>query len=181
MKDDQKNIPTGKIKRSTLVGLTTTRAGIKKLGYLSQKPFLSDAKKAIKAFENDEEIAAMIFKSLSMLKGTTLKAAQMMSMEMEMIPPAYRKELAKACSQVPPINRALIRKIIIDEFDSPPEKVFKSFESEPFAAASLGQVHRAVTHKGIDVAVKIQYPGISTGVKSDIAMVKLLLKPTRCC
>lgn len=121
----------------------------------------------------------MIFKALGTLRGTALKAAQMMSLEMEMIPEIYRKEMGKAASRVPPLNRALIRKIIRSELGGPPEDVFAVFEATPFAAASLGQVHRAVSHSGDELAVKVQYPGMAAGVKSDIDMLKTLLRPSR--
>ncbi len=174
----QKDIPTGKIKRGSLVGLTTARAGIKKVKYLSKKPFMSEVEKESFGRQNDEEIAKIIFKALSCLRGTALKAAQMLSMEMELLPEEYRKELAKAASNVPPINRALIRKIITTQLCNTPEKVFKTFESVPFAAASLGQVHKALTVDGEDIAVKVQYPGIASGIKSDIDMVKAIIKST---
>ncbi|MCP4130776.1 MAG: AarF/ABC1/UbiB kinase family protein [bacterium] len=177
-KEIQKEIPKGKLKRSGVVGAAAAKAGLKKAGYLSKKPFLSDEKKNEAKERNDEDIAKMIFKALSSLKGTALKAAQLLSLEIEMLPQAYQKELARAASRVPPINRALIRKVISTELGAPPEKIFRSFESTPFAAASLGQVHRAVTFNGDDVAVKVQYPGVADAVKSDIDMMKGLIKLT---
>jgi len=65
-----------------------------------------------------------------------------MSMELEILPEAFQRELAKSSSQVPPMNRALIRKVVSSELGAPPEKLFTVFEPMPFAAASLGQVHR---------------------------------------
>ena len=177
--ENQKDIPSGKIKRSGIIGLTTARAGMKKIGHIAKQPFIPEEKKDDETNRNDEEIAELIFKSLSNLRGTALKAAQMISLEMELIPEAYRKELAKAASQVPPINRALIRKIVTTQFNAPPEKIFKTFESLPFAAASLGQVHRAISKDDEELAVKVQYPGIASCVKSDIDMLKLLVKPTK--
>ena len=61
----------------------------------------------------------------------------MMAMELEMIPEAYRKEMKKTAYQAPPINRALIRTVITRELGGPPEKIFRSFEPEPFAAAKF--------------------------------------------
>ncbi len=176
--DKQKSIPKGKIKRSGIIGATTAKAGLKKLGYLSKKPFLSEEKDKEYKEENDEKIAKMIFSALGTLKGAPLKLAQMLSLEMELLPEAYQKELTKAAYQVPPINRALIRKIIKQELGDWPENIFKSFEPVSFAAASLGQVHRAVTHDSKEVAVKVQYPGIASGVKADIDMLRTILKVT---
>lgn len=177
-KDKQKKIPSGKIARSGVIGAVTAKAGIKKLGYLSKKPFLSDEKGKECKERNDEDIAAMLFKALSTLKGAPLKLAQMMSMELELLPEAFQKELAKSASRVPPMNRALIRKVISSELGAPPEKLFAVFEPVPFAAASLGQVHRAVSTDGRELAVKVQYPGIAQGVKTDMEMAKALIKMT---
>jgi predicted unusual protein kinase regulating ubiquinone biosynthesis (AarF/ABC1/UbiB family) len=177
--EHRKEIPEGKLKRGGLIGLTATRAGIKKIGHIAREPFVPEEKKDLLKEQNNEEIAKLIFRTLSSLRGTALKAAQMASLEMEIIPEAYRKELSKASSSVPPINRALIRKILVSRFNAQPENIFRQFDSTPFAAASLGQVHRAVSEEGEELAVKVQYPGISSSVKSDIEMLKLLLRPTR--
>lgn len=179
MAKNKKEVPTGKLRRSSIVGTTTAKAGLKKLGHLSKTPFLSEERKNISREKNDEEIARMIFSALSKLKGTPLKAAQMIAMEIDLIPEAYRKELMKSTSSVPPINRALIRKIISSQLGAPPEKLFARFDPISFAAASLGQVHRATGFDGRELAVKIQYPGIAGGISSDIDMLKALLMPTR--
>jgi predicted unusual protein kinase regulating ubiquinone biosynthesis (AarF/ABC1/UbiB family) len=176
--EKQKEVPKGKIKRSSIIGATSARAGIKKLGYLSKKPFLSDEKCRKFKDKNNEDIAKIIFSALGTLKGAPLKLAQMMAMEIELLPEAYQKELSKCAYQVPSINRALIRKVIKQELGDWPEKIFKVFEAVPFAAASLGQVHRAVSHKGNELAVKVQYPGIAAGTKSDMDMLKAILKMT---
>ncbi len=177
--ENRKEIPEGKIKRGGLIGLTATRVGMKKIGHIAREPFVPEEKKRALAEQNNEEIAGLIFRTLSSLRGTALKVAQMASLEMEMIPEPYRRELGKAASRVPPINRALIRKVVTTQFGTQPENIFQQFESTPFAAASLGQVHRAVSKEGEELAVKVQYPGIAACVRSDIEMLKLLLKPTR--
>lgn len=176
--DKEKDIPKGKLKRGGIIGAAGAKAGLRKLEYLSKKPFLSDEKEKEFKEENDEKIAQMLFSALSTLKGAPLKLAQMLSLEVELLPEAYRKELTKSAYRVPPINRALIRKIIKQELGDWPENIFRSFDSVSFAAASLGQVHRAVTQEGREVAVKVQYPGIADGVKTDIEMLRTVLKMT---
>lgn len=176
--DSQNSIPSGKLARSSLIGITTAKAGVKKLGHISIQPFLTDAKKEESLRKNNGDIAKIIFKGLSTLKGAPIKLAQMMAMEMEMLPQEYRTELEKCTSQVPPMNRALIRKVITQELHAAPEKLFREFDPVPFAAASLGQVHRAITHDGTEAAVKVQYPGIDHGVRSDMEMLKSFLRLT---
>ncbi len=98
-------------------------------------------------------------------------------MELDLLPSQLRRELEKSYNQVPPINRILVRKLIQNAFDRPPEEVFQSFEPDAFAAASLGQVHRARTMDGREIAVKVQYPGIRTTIVNDIQLIKNLLRP----
>ena len=75
----------------------------------------------------------------------------------------------------PPLNRALVRKTIQNQLKNAPESIIKDFDSTAFAAASIGQVHRAKIDTGEDIAVKIQYPGIDQTIHHDIALLKLLL------
>jgi predicted unusual protein kinase regulating ubiquinone biosynthesis (AarF/ABC1/UbiB family) len=161
-----------------VVGLAAARAGASKLRHLTLRPFLSDEKRKAADRKNDAAIARLIFDSLCVLRGTALKAAQLIAMEMEFLPESYREEMAKASSDVPPMNRALVYKAVKSEL-GPPEKVFRDFDPLPFAAASLGQVHAARALDGRDLAVKVQYPGIADGVRSDIAMLKAVLAPTK--
>ena len=100
-------------------------------------------------------------------------------METDLLPEKYRTEMAKSYYQVPPLNRSLIRKVMIQELGDTPEQVFKTFDSQAFAAASLGQVHRAVSQAGEKLAVKVQYPGIDATINSDIQLVKQLVRPMK--
>ncbi|MCP3875714.1 MAG: AarF/ABC1/UbiB kinase family protein [Desulfobacteraceae bacterium] len=170
-------IPKSKITRTISSSKIVVKMGTKHLGHLLKKPFLSKEKQILSQEKKDIENAQILFKGLSMLRGTALKAAQMLSFESDIIPESIRKELEKSYNQVPPINRALVRKIIINNFNTPPENVFKSFDSKAFAAASLGQVHFAKSKKGEDLAVKIQYPDISKTISNDIRLLKTILRP----
>ncbi len=115
---------------------------------------------------------------LSLLKGTALKIAQQLSFEIDIFPEEIRRELEKSYHQVPPLNRALIRKVVTSALGQPPERIFSSFEPDAFAAASLGQVHRAQSPDGMRLAIKIQYPGIDRTIAGDIRLVKNLLRPS---
>ena len=170
-------IPKGKLKRTLSSGKILTRLGTNQLGYYLKKPFLSGKRKADLQKEKDVENAKIVFNGLSLLRGTALKAAQMLSFESDVIPQELRKELEKSYNQVPPINRALARKIITNNLEAAPEEVFKKFESTAFAAASLGQVHHATTYDNEQLAVKIQYPDIAATISNDIRMLKGILRP----
>jgi len=173
----QGKIPTKKWQRSLSGSKTAFKAGSKYLKHLSLGILLSQDKKQRAQEVLDQEIAKIIFDGLNLLKGTALKLAQQISLELDLFPEAIRHELEKSYNQVLPINRALARKIVTDALGHPPEEIFKSFETASFAAASLGQVHRAQTKDGQKLAIKIQYPGIRETIDNDIQLVKVIFKP----
>ena len=149
------SIPKSKIRRTISSGKIAVKMGTNHLGFLLKKPFLSKEKQRLSEKKKDTQNARILFNGLSLLRGTALKAAQMLSFESDIIPESIRKELEKSYSQVPPINRALVRKIIINNFNNPPEKVFEFFNLKAFAAASLGQVHLAKSKEGEYLAVEL--------------------------
>ena len=103
--------------------------------------------------------------------------SQQLSLEMDLLPEAACRELGKAYHQVPPINKALVRKVIQSGLGRPPETLFKHFDLHAFAAASLGQVHAAMDNINTQLAVKIQYPGISKTIENDMVMLRRMLSP----
>lgn len=172
----QQKIPSGKLKRATLTGLTTAHIGLKHISHLTKKPFSNPDTKSKQKTLHEQEVGKILINTLMRLRGTALKVAQMMSMELDMLPEGIRVELAKACSQVTPLNRAHIHKVFIEEFNQSPDKTFVEFESTAFAAASLGQVHRAKIDNNQKLAVKIQYPAIAASIKSDVQLLRGLMK-----
>ncbi|MEH6630541.1 MAG: AarF/ABC1/UbiB kinase family protein [Halopseudomonas aestusnigri] len=173
------NIATKKLHRSAAIGLTATKVGLRHLGHLGRKKLtgrkVSSEKREQAQIAHEEEIGRTLFKALNQLKGTALKASQILSMEADILPEGIRKELAKACYKATPLNRALIDKVFRNEFGKGPGVIFDKFDKEAFAAASLGQVHKAQLTTGENVAVKVQYPGIAASIKSDVKMLGGLL------
>jgi len=109
------------------------------------------------------------------MKGVMIKVGQFLSSRKDFLPDEYIDELAELQDQVPPHDYGEIRQRIIDELGSAPEAIFSEFEKEPIAAASLGQVHRAVLRDGREAAVKVQYPGIEKVIETDIRMFEVLI------
>ena len=105
------------------------------------------------------------------LGGAWIKLGQMLALRYDLLPVAYCDELFKLLNQVTPFSYAEVRSIIRSELGDEPEQVFQSFEPESFAAASIGQVHRAVLHNGDRVAVKVQRPGIRETLHADIELM----------
>jgi ubiquinone biosynthesis protein len=105
------------------------------------------------------------------LGGAWVKFGQMLAMRLDLLPAAYCDELFKLLNQVEPFPYEDVRRIITEELKDVPERVFASFDTESFAAASIGQVHHATLHSGEEVAVKVQRPGVRQAIKSDIELM----------
>jgi predicted unusual protein kinase regulating ubiquinone biosynthesis (AarF/ABC1/UbiB family) len=170
------SVPEGRLARAGIAGKTALRLGVAQLKHHAKRPFLSPSRQQEERDSLDDKNARLLFATLSQLRGTALKAAQMLSMEVDLLPEAYRRELEKSCHQVPPLNRVLVRKVLLEEFGEAPETLFRDFAGTAFAAASLGQVHAATLHDGTPVAVKIQYPGIHVSIDSDMTLLRQLAK-----
>ncbi len=164
---------TSKLSRSMKTTAMVTQSGVKHLGYLASKKFTKDPE-CLKN-KHEQELGKILFKGLSQMRGTALKASQLLSLEAELLPKGIRDELLKSCYKVPPINRALVRKVFMQEFGAEPSSVYETFDGKAFAAASLGQVHRATLESGEKVAVKVQYPGISEAIDSDLKILSFVL------
>ena len=119
--------------------------------------------------------AALIREKALEMKGVMIKVGQFLSSRKDFLPDEYIEELSQLQDQVPPHDFAEIRQRIIDELGSAPEEIFSEFEKEPIAAASLGQVHRAVLKDGREAAIKVQYPGIEEIIETDIRMFRVLI------
>jgi ubiquinone biosynthesis protein len=105
------------------------------------------------------------------LGGAWIKFGQMLALRFDLLPAAYCDELFKLLNQVAPFSYAEVAAIIKRELGAEPETIFQSFAPSSFAAASIGQVHRAVLHSGEAVAVKVQRPGIREILSADISLM----------
>src|SRR5690606_36064325 len=160
-------IPTSKVQRATSFIKTGAKLGGNYIKHYSKKAFNPD----ISRDQLDTENAADIYESLSQLKGSALKVAQMMSMDKNMMPKAYTDKFALAQYSAPPLSYPLVVKTFHEFFGKSPEEIFDTFTREAVNAASIGQVHQA-TLNGKKLAVKIQYPGIADSVSSDLKLVR---------
>jgi predicted unusual protein kinase regulating ubiquinone biosynthesis (AarF/ABC1/UbiB family) len=145
----------------------------------ARKLFASAGRRA----ELDEELklrtAEHVAERLGHMKGALMKIGQMASYLDDGLPEPVRLALAELQSNAPPMSSELAAQVITEELGAPPEKVFVEWDPEPIAAASIGQVHRAVIrdeHTGVEraVAVKVQYPGVADAIESDLRNTDLL-------
>ncbi len=115
--------------------------------------------------------AVLLRQAFEDLGGAWIKLGQMLALRFDLLPPAYCLELFKLLNEVRPFRYEAMRRTIEEDLGAPPEALFRSFEKEPFAAASIGQVHRAELHSGEAVAVKVQRPNVHTTIKRDIRLM----------
>lgn len=160
-------IPVTKVQRASKFISTGAKIGGNYLKHYSKKLVNPDKNRD----ELNEDNATDIYNSLSELKGSALKVAQMLSMDKNMLPTAYQNKFAMAQYSAPPLSFPLVIKTFQSSFGKSPTELFDSFTAKAMNAASMGQVHQA-TLGNKKLAVKIQYPGVGASVKSDLAMVK---------
>jgi predicted unusual protein kinase regulating ubiquinone biosynthesis (AarF/ABC1/UbiB family) len=117
--------------------------------------------------------------TLGTMKGVMVKLGQMASYVDEGLAPSVRRTLSRLQDSVPPMSAELAAGVIAEELGAPPDRLFARWDPEPIAAASIGQVHRAITAGGLAVAVKVQYPGIAEMMAADLDNVSLLRRMLR--
>lgn len=161
-------IPTGKIERASKLISTGAKIGVNYLKYYGEK--ITKTEDEAKGNLNKNN-ASDIYDGLKELKGSALKVAQMLSMEKNILPAAYVEKFSLSQFQVPPLSAPLVAKIFKNYFGKKPTELFDRFNPDSSNAASIGQVHKA-WKDGKELAVKIQYPGVSDSISSDLAMVK---------
>ncbi len=119
--------------------------------------------------------AIALASALGGLKGPIMKVAQLLATIPDAVPPEYASELMKLQSQAPPMGWAFVKRRMSAELGPDWQKKFGSFEHHPAAAASLGQVHPAVSLDGAPLACKLQYPDMQSAVEADLNQLQLLL------
>ncbi|HEX7074445.1 MAG TPA: AarF/ABC1/UbiB kinase family protein [Hyphomicrobiaceae bacterium] len=112
--------------------------------------------------------------ALGGLKGPLMKVAQLLSTIPEALPPEYARELSQLQSQAPPMGPAFVRRRMMAELGPDWASRFKSFETTAAASASLGQVHKAISHDGRELACKLQYPDMQSAVEADLNQLKII-------
>jgi predicted unusual protein kinase regulating ubiquinone biosynthesis (AarF/ABC1/UbiB family) len=123
--------------------------------------------------------ANALMQALGGLKGPMMKVAQMMATIPDLLPPEYADELQKLQSEAPPMGAAFVKRRMQAELGLDWQKRFSGFDLHPAAAASLGQVHRARTHEGEELACKLQYPDMKSAVEADLKQLDIVFAINR--
>ena len=158
-----------------LAGMTASIAG--KAAKNSLRHLSSDEEKRLQArSELMQDVGIQIAETLGEMKGAVMKVGQIASQYKDVFPPEVAKALEKLQKDAPPMPYAQIRAQIERELKAPVDELFTMFEETPFAAASIGQVHRAILPSGQKVVVKVQYPDVDENCDSDLKQVRMALK-----
>nr|WP_294946091.1 AarF/ABC1/UbiB kinase family protein [uncultured Mucilaginibacter sp.] len=165
--NEQNSIPTTKVERSAKFVKTGFKIGGNYIKHYSKKLFNPDLDKS----QLNEDNATDIYQSLSELKGSALKVAQMLSMDKNLLPQAYVDKFTQSQYNAPPLSGPLIVQTFKKYFGKNPEQIYDKFNIRSSNAASIGQVHQAEL-KGKKLAVKIQYPGVGDSISSDLKLIK---------
>ena len=172
----RRDITRGRARRVLKVGELATSVGSSYLWQALRWPFRSAGARQKALLDTHIRNALKIVERSKELRGAFMKLVQTLSMRDDILPPEALQVLSAVQSSVPPMDYAHIRQQIVRELGAPPEQLFAVFDEEAFAAASLGQVHRAQLRTGEDVVVKVQYPGVEETVNQDLQNLKALLQ-----
>ena len=121
-----------------------------------------------------QALGEALFEGLSELKGPAMKLAQIMSQWDDLLPPELANELARLQRQAEPMPWPKIREALVLQYGDI-QTHFREIEERPFASASMGQVHKAVTNEGETVVLKVQYPGLAEVLESDLKQVRRIM------
>ncbi len=156
----------------------TARLGAKAGGayavHRARRLFASAERQAELDARFELKTAESITEALGNMKGALMKLGQMASYLDQGMPEPVREALAELQQNAPPMSAELAAQVVAEELGAPPEVAFATWDPAPIASASIGQVHRAITHDGRAVAVKVQYPGVGDAIRADLDNAGLL-------
>jgi predicted unusual protein kinase regulating ubiquinone biosynthesis (AarF/ABC1/UbiB family) len=181
MARESEKIPTSRVRRTATVASLAAGEAVKQFGTRAANVTRGEEASEEAMAKRQLETAKQIVAALGTMKGAAMKLGQVMSfLDMGLVPEQHReefqRELAKLRDAAPTVSFKQMRKVIEDDLEESIDDVFASFDQEPIAAASIGQVYRATLHDGRDVAVKVQYPGVATAVRADMQNLDMIMR-----
>src|SRR3954449_11880089 len=174
-------IPTSRISRTARVtGLAAGQAA-RQLGTATANLGRTDEGRQRALERRHIETAEQIVTVLGTMKGAAMKLGQVMSfLDVGLVPEEFRDEFQRKLGELrdaaPKVRFDDMKKVIEEELEEPLDEVFSEFDTDPIAAASIGQVYRGTLRDGRDVAVKVQYPGVAGAVRADMQNLGLILR-----
>jgi aarF domain-containing kinase len=171
--------PLSSLHRLWTLGELSTQVALATLALWMRRWFADAEAQKRRAMETNLRLALKIFHRLGYLRGAMTKLGQAAGNFPQILPAQIADTLDRLHFEAPPMHFSLVREVLAAELGAEPEDLFQSFEKEAFAAASIGQVHRAMLKSGERVAVKIQYPAIARTIDADFRNLNALLFPLR--
>jgi predicted unusual protein kinase regulating ubiquinone biosynthesis (AarF/ABC1/UbiB family) len=182
MPRENDRIPTSRVRRTATVATLAASEAVKQFGTraanVTRGEEAAEAAMARRQLETAKQIVAV----LGTMKGAAMKLGQVMSfLDVGLVAEEHRdefqRELAKLRDAAPTVSFKQMRRVIEEDLEEPIEEIFSSFEQEPIAAASIGQVYRAtLARDGREVAVKVQYPGVAGAVRADLQNLDMIMR-----
>jgi len=174
-------IPTSRIVRTARVARLAAGQGTRRLGTQAANLGRDEKGKQAALERRHLEAAEQIVAALGTMKGAAMKMGQVLSfLDVGLVPEEHRDEFQRKLGELrdaaPKVRFSDMRKVIESELEAPLEAIFASFDEEPVAAASIGQVYRARLPDGREVAVKVQYPGVAQAVRADMQNLGMILR-----
>lgn len=175
-----KPVPTGALHRLWVLGTLQSKVAAAYLVHWIRAGFKGEDEKERLRNETRLKAALKVLGGMSYLRGAIMKLGQLFATYPDVLPDEFADVLGRLHFEAPPMHMSLLRELFRREIGADPEDVFTDFETEAFAAASLGQVHRArLRDSGEPVAVKIQYPNIARTIRDDFRNMRAILLPMR--
>ncbi|MBU1708384.1 MAG: AarF/ABC1/UbiB kinase family protein [Proteobacteria bacterium] len=174
-----RKVPVGSLARMWTLGSMQAKIAMGYLAYAVRSNFLNDSEKQQLLNETNLAAALKLFGTMGYLRGAIMKVGQMLGNLPKVLPREFADVLGSLHFEAPAMHFSMIREVFLDELGKEPEEIFASFDRQAFAAASLGQVHRARLKTGEEVAVKIQYPNMNRMISSDMRNLRALVAPMR--
>ena len=172
-------LPTGSLHRLWTVSELSAQIALAYWARLVRHWFPNGEGSQQREAEANLRVALKVLHRLGYLRGAMTKVGQAIAHLPGLVPVEVAETLDRLHFEAPPMHYPLIREVFRNEFGHTPEEMFLEFEKDAFAAASIGQVHRARLKSGERVAVKIQYPGIARAIDADFRNLSALLLPLR--
>ena len=176
---EKRAMPASTLHRCWKLSGLQAKLGLAYLAYWIKGWYQSKDSRQSALLETHLSAAMRLLETMGYMRGVVMKFGQVLASFPDIAPDAFVEALRNLHFQAPPMHYSLIREQLIDELGGDPNDIFQSFDEEAFAAASLGQVHRARLKTGEEVAVKIQYPGIGRTIRSDLRVLVALMSPLR--
>jgi predicted unusual protein kinase regulating ubiquinone biosynthesis (AarF/ABC1/UbiB family) len=183
-RDESEKIPTSRVRRTTTVATLAASEAVKQFGTRAANVARGEEASEQALARRQVQTAKQIVAVLGTMKGAAMKLGQVMSfLDVGLVAEEHRdefqRELAKLRDAAPSVSFKQMRRVIEDDLEEPLSEVFSSFEEQPVAAASIGQVYRATLHDGREVAVKVQYPGVAGAVRADLQNLDMIMRLLR--